>query len=103
MEHSGLKFEFTAKPYYCSTSDDMSGWVFAALPREMSAEIRKSCKCFEQGWGRLKATAKVGGSEWQTSVWFSKESEAYLLPLKAAIRKKEKVELDKDVRITIWV
>jgi len=51
----------------------------------------------------MKVTAKIGDSEWQTAIWFDTKQDTYLLPLKAAIRKKENIVLDKDVGIIIWV
>ena len=98
-----IKYEFSAKPYYCSSSEDMCGWVFVALPKELSAEIRENFKCLEEGWGRMKITAKLGSSEWQTSIWFGKNQSTYLLPLKAKVRKQENVVLGEDVKITILV
>lgn len=51
----------------------------------------------------MKITAKIGHSEWKTAIWFDTKHDTYLLPLKAAIRKKENIALDKDVKITIYV
>ena len=103
MENNGMKYEFSAKVYHHSTSADMIGWTMVSLPKKMSIEIRDNFKGLEQGWGRMKVTAKIGSSEWQTAIWFDTKQDTYLLPLKAAIRKKENVVLDKDVEIVIWV
>ena len=103
MEGKGIKFEFSAKVYQYSSSVEMSGWTFVSLPKEMSIEIRDNFKWLEQGWGRMKVTAKIGDSEWQTAVWFDTKQDTYLLPLKAQIRKKENIVLDKDVDVFIWV
>jgi len=51
----------------------------------------------------MKVTAKLGSSECQTSVWFDTKQGAYLLPLKAKIRKQENVVLGDDVQIAILV
>jgi hypothetical protein len=69
----------------------------------MSEEIRKNLKFMEEGWGRMKASAKIGNTEWETAIWFDTKHKTYLLPLKAEIRKKENIEIDKDVEITIWI
>lgn len=94
---------FTTKVYHYSTSPDMIGWTMVSLPKEISVEIRDNFKYLEQGWGRMKVTAKVGNSEWQTAIWFDTKQDAYLLPLKAIIRKKENIVLDEDVEITILI
>jgi hypothetical protein len=51
----------------------------------------------------MKATAKVGASEWDTAIWFDTKSNTYLMPIKTAIRKKENVEPGQEIKITIWV
>ena len=50
----------------------------------------------------MKVTAKLGASEWQTAIWFDTKQDTYLLPLKAKIRKQEKVVLGEDLQIAIW-
>ena len=51
----------------------------------------------------MKVTATLGGSEWQTTIWFDTKQGTCLLPLKAKIRKQEKVVLGEDVKIAILV
>jgi hypothetical protein len=69
----------------------------------MANEIRKNLKFLEEGWGRLKATAKIGNSEWETAIWFDTKHDTYILPLKAEIRKKEKIGTDKEIDTIIWI
>ena len=98
-----VKYEFSAKAYQYSSSEDMCGWTFASLPKKLSMEIRDNFKHLEEGWGRMKVTAKLGDSEWQTAIWFDTKQEAYLLPLKAKIKIQEKVVLGEDVKILILI
>ncbi len=60
-----MKYEFTAKPWQYK---GMGAWVFVSLPQKMSKEIREHFKSEEEGWGRLKATAQIGGNEWKTAI-----------------------------------
>ena len=103
MENNATEYKFTAKVYHYSVSADMTGWTIVTLPQAISVEIRDRFKCMEQGWGRMKVTARIGGSEWQTSIWFDTKQAAYLLPIKAAVRKKENIETDKDAEIVIRI
>lgn len=80
-----------------------TGWHFVALPVELSGEIRKNLKWQEEGWGRLKAKARVGNTEWETAIWFDTKRNAYLLPLKAEIRRKEKIVANRDISVTVWI
>ena len=51
----------------------------------------------------MKITAKIGGSQWATAIWFDTKLDTYLLPVKAEIRKKEKFETGSEVEVTIWI
>lgn len=62
-----------------------------SLPLTLSKKIRDVHGTFEEGWGRLKVQAKIGKSEWDTAIWYDTQARGYLLPLRADIRKKQKV------------
>jgi len=98
-----IVYEFSAKAYQYSTAEEISGWTLITLPKDLSIEIRNNFKWREEGWGRMKVTAKLGVSEWETAIWFDTKQATYLLPLKAKIRKQEKVVLGEDLKITILV
>ncbi|MFT3793898.1 DUF1905 domain-containing protein [Flavobacterium sp.] len=93
-----IKYEFTAEIWKHGF-----GWYFVSLPIVMSAEIRQHLRWQEEGWGRLKATAQIGTTQWQTAIWFDTKNSTYLLALKADIRKKEKLEMGQNSNVTIWV
>lgn len=101
MKNKEVEYQFLAKPY--SLSSDMGTWIIVSLPKELSIDIRDNFKRLEEGWGRLKVFVKIGNSEWITSIWFDTKHDTYLLPLKAAIRKKESIVLNKKINITIWI
>lgn len=103
MENKGVKYEFSAKVCYYSSSGSSMGWHIVFLPTYLTKEIRENLKCMEEGWGRMKVTVKIGNSEWQTAIWFDTKHNTYLLPLKADIRKKEKIEIGKEVETIIWI
>lgn len=95
------KYEFSAKPWL--QHDGPGGWCFVSLPVKMSEQIRKISKWDEEGWGRLKARAKIGKTEWATAIWFDSRRQTYLLPLKAEIRRKENILLDESRRVILWI
>ena len=83
--------------------DCWNGRLAHSLPKEMSKEIRENLGFLEEGWGRLKMTAKTDNTQWETAIWFDTKLDTYLLPLKAEIRKKEKITTDKEIEIMIWI
>lgn len=100
MRQKNIQYQFSAKPWQ---HHGPGGWYFVSLPVQLSNEIRTVFKMDEEGWGRLKAVAQIGNTEWKTAIWFDTKRNAYLLPLKAEIRKKEQLLIDKIVQVTIWV
>lgn len=67
----------------------MAGWHFTAIPKKESGEIKKRFGGMQKGWGSLPVTATIGETSWDTSIFPDARSGTYLLPLKAAVRKKE--------------
>jgi len=95
-----LQWQFTASVWkYNSTK----AWYFISLPIEISKEIRENLKWQEEGWGRLKANAKIGNSEWKTSIWFDTKQNTYLLPVKSEIRVKESIKPDQELTTILWI
>jgi hypothetical protein len=75
MQIKGLKYDFNAKPWQYNGS---SSWTFISIPEIFAIEIRNNLKSKEEGWGRLKATAKIGNTEWKTAIWFDTKMKTYL-------------------------
>ncbi|MFM7309329.1 MAG: DUF1905 domain-containing protein [Flavobacteriales bacterium] len=80
-----------------------AAWRFVLLPFDMSQEIRLHLKHEEQGWGRLKATAEIGSTRWETAIWFDTKHATYMLPLKASVRKKEGIADGDEVEVKIYL
>ncbi len=95
-----IKYEFSAKLWKHAPN---GGWHFVTLPQEISTEIRTHLKWQEEGWGRMKVLAKIGEFEWDTAIWFDTKTDAYLLPIKAEVRKKSKLEIDQNIDVKIWI
>lgn len=66
-----------------------SAWHFITLPKAMSVEIKTLFAQNSPGWGSLAVLAKIGTTQWKTSLFFDTKCNAYLLPIKADVRKKE--------------
>lgn len=84
-------------------NDCENGWWFAAFPKELSEEIRNNFQWKEEGWGRLKVTASIGETEWETSIWYDTKHGSYWLPLKAEVRRKERIKDGDEIRATVLV
>ena len=79
------------------------GWYFISLPETISKEIRENLKWQEEGWGRMKASAEIGECKWDTAIWFDTKRGTYILPIKAEIRKKSNLQINKKFKMNIWI
>jgi len=98
--NKGIQYTFTSTIWQHSSP---GGWHFIALPNDMASEIRSLLKAQEEGWGRLKAVAKIGNSEWKTAIWFDTKKDTYLLPVKADIRKQEGLVDGSIADVVLWI
>lgn len=64
-------------------------FFYAPIPAEHVEEIRQVAKHVTYGWGMIPVTARIGALEFYTAL-FPKD-DTYLLPLKAAIRRKSNI------------
>lgn len=96
-----IKYQFNSRVWQYAAPK--GGWFFLSMPADITHEIRTHFKWQEEGWGRLKATARINHTEWATAIWFDTKQNTYLLPLKADIRKQEKLGANAKVSVTIWV
>ena len=78
----------------------VGGWHYVTVPKQQSAEI-KNYLLQRRSWGLVSITVTLGHSVWKTSIFPDKQSEGYLLPLKAEIRKKEKISLGDCISFSI--
>lgn len=78
----------------------MAGWHFVGVPKAESAGIKAGVKV-KAGFGSVPVTVTIGKSVWDTSIFPDTKSGQYLLPLKAAVRKKEEIMADDEVTIKI--
>lgn len=78
------------------------GWTFVTLPPDCADQIRFFIGSRKgRAWGMVKVSARIGGSSWDTTIWPDKSSGSFLLPVKAAVRKKEKIAAGDTVEVSL--
>ena len=78
-----------------------SPWHFVTVPDEQSAALEAASSLVSYGWGMIPVTARIGDTEWTTSLW--PKDERYLIPLKASVRRAEGLDLGDDVTVRLVV
>ncbi|CAN5144252.1 DUF1905 domain-containing protein [soil metagenome] len=89
LEFSGLVWEWRGPaPYY-----------FVSVPEDGCAAIDDAKALVTYGWGMIPVTVTLGATTWTTSLW--PKDDAYVVPLKVAVRKAERVDVDDIVTIRL--
>ena len=78
-----------------------SPFHFVTVPQDESAELHAVSALVTYGWGVIPVTAKIGKTSWETSL-FPKD-DGYLVPIRASIRKVERLELGDTVKVVLVV
>jgi len=76
-------------------------WTFVTLPSEASEEIREVTEGPRRGFGSVRVRAAIGGSTWTTSIFPDGGRNAYVLPVKRAIRKAEALDAGDTTTVTV--
>lgn len=65
-------------------------WYFVTVPAKQSRDLKAISGFVTYGWGVIPVHVRIGNTEWETSL-FPKDG-LYLVPIKASVRKAEKLE-----------
>ncbi len=99
-----LAFEFTAECWLWQA--EKAAWHFVTLPEDQSEEIKffsENNSTKKRGWGAVKVKATIGDTTWETSIFPHKESNAYILPIKAAVRNSEQFHASDTVTVILVI
>jgi hypothetical protein len=80
-------------------SESVGSWVFLTVPPEVGDDVRLLSGP-PTGFGSVRVEITLGTSTWRTSV-FPDKARGYVLPVKAAVRRREDLEPGDRVRIAL--
>jgi hypothetical protein len=101
---SGTQSEYRTRAKLWRWPLGKASWYFVTLPAGISRQIRLvDAGPRRIGFGALRVTATIGGSTWPTSIFPSAKLNSYLLPVKAGVRKAEKLVEGKLIGVQIVV
>lgn len=77
-----------------------AAWHFVTVPKSIAAGIKALSEGMRSPTGSVRVAATIKDVTWKTSLFPTKEG-AYILPIKAEVRKKAKVGADDTVNLTV--
>lgn len=78
-----------------------AAWHFVTLPKAISQEIRVLSFDKKVAWGSVRVSVTIGSTSWKTSIFPDTKAGAYLLPIKADVRKKERITAGDTVTVKL--
>lgn len=82
---------------------DTGAWHFVTLPKDVSGQVRTLSQGLRNAFGSLRVIATIGKTQWRTSVFADTKAGAYLLPVKADVRRAEKLSHGDDVAVSLEI
>jgi hypothetical protein len=95
----GMELEFKEKLWRWQ-GDAPAAWHFITLPVDAAGQI-KFAVGQRKGFGMVRLSAQIGMTRWKTSVFSDKKSGSFLLPVKAAVRKSERLKAGQMVSVRL--
>jgi len=83
------------------TQESTGAWHFVTLPVDLSKRIRVLTTGQRKPFGSFHVKARTGLSNWETSLFHDTKRNAFLLPVKADVRRKEKIKLGDTIEVSI--
>jgi len=99
-----LSFDFTSECWLWQA--EKAAWHFVTLPKDKSEEIsffNENVSVKKRGWGSVRVIATIGHTEWKTSIFPQAKEGTYILPIKADVRKAEKILKGNVVSVTLKI
>jgi hypothetical protein len=99
-----LSFDFTGECWLWQA--EKGSWHFITLPQDKSEEIKyfnENMHEKKRGWGAVRVLVTIGNTSWETSIFPSKSHVAYILPIKADVRKKENISTGSQVKVRLKI
>ena len=84
---AAMDLEFTGDVWYWRGP---SPYHFVTVPVEESEHLQDIASDVSYGWGMIPVRVRVGGTEWETSLF--PKGGRYLVPLKDAVRRAERID-----------
>ena len=74
---------------------------FISVPNELSGEIRAHALFVRRGFGSVRVEASIGDFTWRTSVFPSKSSGGYFLPVKIEVLRRTGISPGEEVEVRL--
>ncbi len=98
-----MDFSFTAKLRLRKDGKTSAARHFVSVPDDISQEIRKMIKAMGKNTWGIRSVIRIWFITRETSIFYTKEKQIYLLPIKADIRKQLHIKAEDTIHINLQI
>ena len=95
-----MRIEFQGKVYRWVANE---AFFLVSVPKKFSDEIKEISEGLTNGFGSLKVEATIGKTTWRTSIFPDSKSGLFDLPLKAAVRKANNLDVGSNAHVQLEI
>ena len=95
-----VRYDFSARLW---RAPGAAGWHFVALPADLSAQIRTLAGAMMNAFGSLRVKVNIEDATWKTSLFYDTKRNAFLLPVKADVRRKAKIAANAEIDVSVEI
>lgn len=95
-----MNISFQGKVYRWAANE---AFFLVSVPKDLSDEIKEISEGLTNGFGSLKVEATIGKTVWRTSIFPDSKSGQFDLPLKAAVRKANGLEVGSNASVELVI
>jgi hypothetical protein len=93
-----MDLEFSAEMWFWRGP---APWYFVTVPDDGCRELDSAARLVSYGWGMIPVAVRIGATAWSTSLW--PKDGRYIVPVKAAVRRAEGVDVGDTVTVRLTV
>jgi hypothetical protein len=93
-----MEIEFTGKIWFWRGP---APWYFVTVPEAQCNDLKAISGIVSYGWGMIPVTARIGETEWRTSLW--PKDGSYIVPIKTSIRDAESLDEGDEVTVRLEI
>jgi hypothetical protein len=83
------------------TQESTGAWHFVTLPTNLSKRIHTLTTGLRKPFGSFHVKVRTGLTAWETSLFVDAKHDVFVLPVKADIRRKEKIKPGDIIEVSV--
>ena len=98
-----LSYSFTTDLWVWLSPKKATAWHFITVPQDDADHMRFFSAHLTRGFKSLRVCARIGDTEWKTSIFPSTERGSYILPVKKSVRQNENIGEGDPVKVFLKI